>query len=130
MIDPDVFEFNQDSQTIKTYTYNRDKIGIHEFTLTMAYDIFDPVFHTFDFEIEIIDPCLNHAILTPATQVDPPSYYYTGNNPAAEFNLAPFGIEPINFCTISHSCAVKDDPLLPTIDLCTIIETATYTTKG
>ena len=88
----------------------------------------DTVFHTYEFDIEIIDPCLNYAILTPATQVDPPEYLYTGNNPAAQFNLEPFVIEPENFCTISHSCAVIDDPLLPSIDLCTINETLTYTT--
>ena len=111
MIDPDVFQFNQDSQTIQTYTYDRDKIGVYELTLSMAYDIYDPVFHTYDFEIEIIDPCLNHAILIPAPQVDPPKYYYTGNEPAAQFSLVPFGIEPENFCSISLFCSVIDDPL-------------------
>ena len=96
----------------------------------MAYDIVDPVFHSYEFEIEIIDPCLNDAILTPAPQVDPPNYYYTGNNPATQFNLAPFGIEPENFCTISLSCGFTVDPLKPTLDLCTINETLPYTTKG
>ena len=86
---------------------------MHEFTLTMSYDIVDPVFHTFNFEIEIIDPCLNHAILTPMPQVNPPSYYYTGDDPAAQFNLEPFGIQPENFCTFSLSCATILDPQDP-----------------
>ena len=78
----------------------------------------------YEFEIEIIDTCLNDAIITPSAQTDPAIYYYTGPSPAAVFSLAQFTVYPDSICTVLHTCTVVSGPQT---DLCTINEAATAT---
>ena len=106
-----------------------ESIGYYELTLRYAFSDHDvensP--YTYDFEIEIIDPCLDHATLTPQSQTNPSTYYYTGDSPAAQFTLNPFEIEPEGFCTATYSCKVVSGPRT---DLCTIDETGPEIAKG
>ena len=70
-----------------------------------------------DFDVQIIDPCLEHAELTAVLQTDPDTYWYTGDSPSANFNLEPFTITPVGFCNAVHSCTVISGPRQ---DLCNL----------
>ena len=71
-----------------------------------------------DFEIDVIDPCLNDAILTAQPQTNPVDYLYTGDSPMAQFTMNPFIINPVGFCIVQHSCAMVSGP--SAFDLCSI----------
>ena len=81
----------------------------------------------YDFTIEIIDPCIDNAILTPQPQTDPADYYYTGMTPAASFTLNQFVITPPHFCVSDHSCAVISGPRLDLCDIADGLSTGIFT---
>ena len=88
--------------------------------LTVAYSGFEPLAsNRLDFLIFVIDPCIAHAVLTPAVlpQTDPDVYWYTDASPAATFTMAPFTVSPAGFCSATHSCAVISGSRL---DLCNL----------
>ena len=82
--DASIFDYDETLQTLSTYTVSRQKIGVHLLTMYAQYvgDNYS-VAGTYDFEVHLIDPCLDHATLTPQAQTDPADYYYSGNTPAA-----------------------------------------------
>ena len=52
---------------------------MHELTLRMVYKDHNELalsVNLYDFEVEIVDPCLTHAIFTAYPQIDPDIYYY------------------------------------------------------
>lgn len=53
-----------------------------------------------DFEIDVIDPCLNDATLTAQPQSNPSDYLYTGDSPKAQFTMNSFVIDPVGYCTV------------------------------
>ena len=58
-----------------------------------------------DFDVNLIDPCLNSAAITATPQTDPADYAYTGASPLASFSLNPFTISP-SFCVPTYSCVL------------------------
>ena len=131
-IDPENISFcNKCNGKIDMFMNKPESIGNYELTLKYAFKGHDvensP--YTYDFEIDIIDPCLDHASLTPQSQTNPNTYYYTGDSPAAQFTLNPFEIEPEDFCTatVTYSCEVVSGPRT---DLCTIDEAGPDLVKG
>lgn len=65
--DGTVFVFDQLAQTLETYTNDPNKIGVYPLRLAAQYDGAAYSEAGFlDFQIEVIDPCLNDAVLTPA----------------------------------------------------------------
>ena len=82
-IDPAVFTYMV-SPSITTETSDRLKIGVYDLTLKIRYKSHGDLTispHLYEFQIEIIDTCLDQAGLTPQIQVDPDIYYYTGSTP-------------------------------------------------
>ena len=59
---------------------------------------------TVQFTLKIVDPCLETAILTAYPQTNPDVYYYEPGK-VAQFTLEPFTIEPVGFCTATHTCS-------------------------
>ena len=60
------------TQTIGTFTNDKTKIGVYPMRLHIKYFQHDQLTtNYYDFDIEIVDPCLNNAILIPEPQTDP-----------------------------------------------------------
>ena len=78
-----------------------------------------------DFDVKLIDPCLNLATIIATTQTNPADYAYTGASPFASFSLNPFTISPL-FCVPTYSCLV----IAGSSDMCSIsgATTATFNT--
>ena len=119
------------TQTIGTFTNDKTKIGVYPMRLHIKYFQHDQLTtNYYDFDIEIVDPCLNNAILIPEPQTDPPDYYYTGMSPSADFLLNPFIINPPNFCTADLSCAVSSGPRTDLCDISDGLSMGMFTPTG
>lgn len=67
--------------------------------------------------LELLDPCLDPQQLhsqTVPSQVTSVEYFYTGADPALEYDLQPFVVFP-PICTVQYSCRVSSGQRL---DLC------------
>lgn len=61
-----VFSWSELLQEVGTETYDKSKIGVYPMRLKIKYDGHDYMpDNYFDFEIEIIDPCIDSATLIP-----------------------------------------------------------------
>ena len=78
-----------------------------------------------DFDVKLIDPCLNSSTIVATTQINPADYTYTGASPLSTFSLNPFTISP-SFCVPTYSCVV----IVGFPDICSIsgATTATFNT--
>ena len=82
-------------------------------------------FISYDFSVNVIDPCLNDATITPNAQTNPAAYSYTAFSPAATFTLNPFTIFP-TFCVETFSCLT-----LVGTEICSVPGVSTFdTTTG
>jgi hypothetical protein len=70
--------------------------------------------------VNLIDPCIGSASITPTVQTNPSDYTYTGASPIASFSLNPFTISP-SFCVPTYSCVITQG----TPDICSITGTST-----
>lgn len=76
-----------------------------------------------DFDVNLIDPCLDSASIIATAQTNPADYAYTGALPIASFSLNPFIISP-SFCGVStYSCST----IIGTPDICSVTGTTTAT---
>ena len=71
--------------------------------------------------MNVINPCLNDATITPNAQTNPAGYAYTGASPPADFTLTPFTIVPM-FCIETFSCTT----VAGTPDICSIGGVSTF----
>lgn len=124
-IDSTVFTFDPIAQTLVTFSNDPTKIGSYPMRLAAQYNG-PPTYSEAGshlFTVDVIDPCLNHAVLTPQGQLDPPSYLYTGD--AVTFTLTPFVIDPVGFCTPTYQCTETGGSRL---DLCSFSDGITSAT--
>ena len=122
--DATVFTFNAVAQSLTTFSSSQAKIGLYQLTLQARYSgATYTVAGKLDFDVKLIDPCLNSATITATAQTNPADYAYTGASPLASFSLNPFTIFP-SFCGVpTYSCLV----IVGTPDICSITGTTTAT---
>lgn len=66
-LDTSVFNFNPATLELATFTNDPAKIGVHLLTLKVQYLEHGTIAtstNIYDFQIEVIDPCINNAVLT------------------------------------------------------------------
>ena len=124
--DATVFTFNTANQSLTTFSTSQAKIGLYQLTLQAKYSGNTySVAGKLDFDVKLIDPCLNSATIMATSQTNPADYAYTGDSPLASFSLNPFTISPL-FCEPTYSCFV----IAGSPDICSIsgATTATFNT--
>jgi len=121
--DTSVFNFNAVTQSLTTFSSDKAKIGLYQLTLQAQYSgTTYSVAGKLDFDVNLIDPCLDSATITVTAQANPADYAYTAASPLAFFSLNPFTILP-SFCVPTYSCFV----ISGTPDICSVTGTTTAT---
>jgi len=101
---------------LTTFSSSQTKIGLYQLTLQARYSGTSySVAGKLDFDVKLIDPCLDSATIMATSQTNPLDYAYTGAAPFASFSLNPFTISP-TFCVPTYSCLV----IVGTPDICSI----------
>lgn len=120
-IDSDIFVHNPTAETLATYSEDKLKIGLHtmkilaQYSMLTKYSVF-----SHDFIVTVIDPCLDHAVLSPSPQTNPPEYSYIGST---DFTLNPFSVFP-TICAQIFSCVTQ----VGSVDICSIPGVSTFDT--
>ena len=118
IIDASVFTYADLTQSLTTFTDDSLKVGVYPLTLQARYFGGQyPVAGTHDFTVEVLDPCIDQAIVTPQAQANLPDYLYTGLAPVLKKTLTPFVVSPPDFCVPTFSCAIISGPQF---DLCSL----------
>ena len=122
-IDGAVFSHDPQAETLTTFSEDPLKVGSYPMQIVAQYNGVPGYYNSFSFPftVNVIDVCLNNAVIMPSVQTNPPDYLYTAFAPPADFSLTPFTVFP-PFCIETLSCATIVGPA----DLCSIPAVSTF----
>ena len=129
VINPPV-RFDVDSQELKVFSTDRSHLALSPILLTLHTKYEGAQYNfagTLDFEIVIVDPCVDTAVITTKPQVNPADYLYESTSVASVlWTLVPYTVDYT--CNIIYSCTTAANSPAVGVDICNL-NTATLTSS-